>query len=110
MRIGYARVSTQEQDTQAQIAALKESGCERIFQEKASGGRWNRPELHRLLEHLRIPRTAAGCFAPLFRREIGPAQHGLALVETIAHLNCLLRRGEVLRSLNPAGAWEWERR
>ena len=53
MRIGYARVSTQEQDTQAQIAALKESGCERIFQEKASGGRWNRPELHRLLEHLR---------------------------------------------------------
>ena len=66
--------------------------------------------LDRLLEHLRIPRTAAGCFAPLFRREIGPAQHGLALVETIAHLNCLLRRGEVLRSLNPAGAWEWERR
>ena len=45
MRIGYARVSTQEQDTQAQIAALKESGCERIFQEKASGGRWNRPRL-----------------------------------------------------------------
>ncbi|WP_374646238.1 MBL fold metallo-hydrolase [Tabrizicola sp.] len=66
--------------------------------------------LDRLLEHLRIPRTAAECFAPLFRREIGPAQHGLALVETIAHLNCLLRRGEVLRSLNPAGAWEWERR
>ena len=38
MRIGYARVSTQEQDTQAQIAALKESGCERIFQEKAVDG------------------------------------------------------------------------
>lgn len=66
--------------------------------------------LDRLLEHLRIPRTAAECFAPLFRREIGAAQHGLALVETIAHLNCLLRRGEVLRSLNPAGAWEWEQR
>lgn len=66
--------------------------------------------LDRLLEYLRTPRTAAGCFAPLFRREIGPAQHGLALVEAIAHLNCLLRRGEVLRSLNPAGAWEWERR
>ncbi len=66
--------------------------------------------LGRLLEHLRIPRTAAECFPPLFRREIGPAQHGLALVEAIAHLNCLLRRGAVLRSLNPAGAWEWERR
>lgn len=53
MRIGYARVSTQEQDTRAQITALEQSGCEQIFQEKASGGRWDRPELHRLLEQLR---------------------------------------------------------
>lgn len=53
MRIGYARVSTQEQDTQAQITALTEAGCERIFQEKASGGRWDRPELNRLLCQLR---------------------------------------------------------
>ena len=53
MLIGYARVSTQEQDTAAQISALKIAGCELIFQEKASGGRWERPELHRLLEQLR---------------------------------------------------------
>ena len=53
MLIGYARVSTQDQDTDAQISALKSSGCELIFQEKASGGRWDRPELHRLLEQLR---------------------------------------------------------
>lgn len=53
MLIGYARVSTQDQDTAAQIAALKDSGCELIFQEKASGGRWDRPELHRLLGQLR---------------------------------------------------------
>jgi DNA invertase Pin-like site-specific DNA recombinase len=53
MLIGYARVSTQDQDTAAQIAALKSSGCELIFQEKASGGRWDRPELHRLLGQLR---------------------------------------------------------
>lgn len=53
MHIGYARVSTQDQETQAQIGALKEAGCERIFHEKASGGRWDRPELHRLLEQLR---------------------------------------------------------
>lgn len=53
MRIGYARVSTQEQDNQLQITALKENGCELIFQEKASGGRWDRPELHRLLGQLR---------------------------------------------------------
>ncbi len=53
MLIGYARVSTQDQDAAAQISALKTAGCELIFQEKASGGRWDRPELHRLLEQLR---------------------------------------------------------
>jgi DNA invertase Pin-like site-specific DNA recombinase len=53
MLIGYARVSTTEQDTAIQTAALKSAGCERIFREKASGGRWDRPELHRLLDHIR---------------------------------------------------------
>lgn len=53
MKLGYARVSTQDQDNQAQITALEQAGCERIFQEKASGGRWDRPEFQRLLEHLR---------------------------------------------------------
>lgn len=53
MRIGYSRVSTQDQDTQAQIAALNAAGCERIYEEKASGGRWDRPELHQLLGQLR---------------------------------------------------------
>ena len=36
-----------------QIAALKAAGCELIFQEIATGGRWERPELHRLLGQLR---------------------------------------------------------
>src|SRR5271169_5473178 len=53
MQIGYVRVSTDDQDTAAQVAALKAAGCERIFREKASGGRWERPELHRLLDQLR---------------------------------------------------------
>jgi len=53
MYFGYARVSTQDQETAAQIAALEIAGCEQIFQEKASGGRWDRPALHRLLEQLR---------------------------------------------------------
>ena len=65
--------------------------------------------LNRLMDHLTTPQTAATCFIPLFRREIGPAEHGLALVEAIAHLNCLLRRGLVSRSLGPDGAWAWER-
>ena len=53
MKIGYARVSTDDQDTAAQVATLKCAGCERIYKEKASGGRWDRPELHRLLDQLR---------------------------------------------------------
>jgi DNA invertase Pin-like site-specific DNA recombinase len=53
MKIGYARVSTQDQDASAQVEALQAAGCERIYQEQASGGRWNRPELERLLDQLR---------------------------------------------------------
>jgi DNA invertase Pin-like site-specific DNA recombinase len=53
MLIGYARISTSEQDTKAQVAALRSSGCELVFREKASGGRWERPELHKLLGQLR---------------------------------------------------------
>jgi len=35
------------------VKALRQAGCQRIFEEKASGGRWDRPELHKALEHLR---------------------------------------------------------
>ena len=53
MFIGYARVSTEEQETTVQEKALLDAGCEKIFLEKASGGRWDRPELHRLFDQLR---------------------------------------------------------
>src|SRR6266849_2782921 len=53
MLIGYARVSSNDQDTAAQVAAPKAVKCERIYREQASGGRWDRPELQRLLDQLR---------------------------------------------------------
>jgi DNA invertase Pin-like site-specific DNA recombinase len=53
MKIGYARVSTQDQDTKAQIKALKKAGCKKIYSESASGGRWDRPEFQKLLDQLR---------------------------------------------------------
>jgi len=40
-------------ETPTQVAVLKAAGCERIFREMASGGRWDRPELQRLLDQLR---------------------------------------------------------
>ena len=54
MLIGYARVSKgDDQSNKAQARALAEAGCKRVFEEKASGGRWERPELHRMLDQLR---------------------------------------------------------
>jgi len=53
MIFGYARVSTSEQDSTAQVAALKAAGCEKIYDDNGSGGRWDRPQLQRMIEQLR---------------------------------------------------------
>jgi DNA invertase Pin-like site-specific DNA recombinase len=51
--IGYARVSTWDQTTEPQIAALEGAGCVKIFHETASGTKTDRPELAKALEYLR---------------------------------------------------------
>ncbi len=54
MLIGYARISRgEEQNNALQIQALKQAGVGKIFEESASGGRWDRPILHKMLDHLR---------------------------------------------------------
>lgn len=55
MLIGYARVSTDDQHTENQIQQLEKAGCarEHIYKEIASGGRWDRPELHKALGSLK---------------------------------------------------------
>lgn len=52
-RVGYARVSTGDQDPELQLRALDEDGCERVFVEHASGARADRPELAACLAYLR---------------------------------------------------------
>src|SRR5512135_1079387 len=55
MFVGYARASKENgQDTATQVAALRAAGVERLYEEHASGGRWDRPELHRALDQLRM--------------------------------------------------------
>ena len=45
MRVGYARVSTVDQNPELQLEALKQAACEKVFTERASGTRDERPEL-----------------------------------------------------------------
>jgi DNA invertase Pin-like site-specific DNA recombinase len=53
MIIGYARVSTDDQSTANQIPLLKKAGCERIYEETASGAKWEREQLQACMKHLR---------------------------------------------------------
>ena len=53
MKIGYARVSTLEQNLDLQLQALKKAGCRRIFREKLSGASRERPEFLKMLDQLR---------------------------------------------------------
>jgi DNA invertase Pin-like site-specific DNA recombinase len=53
MKLGYARVSTDAQETHLQMDALKRVKCTRIYEEKTSGAQAERPELMRLLDNAR---------------------------------------------------------
>ena len=64
--------------------------------------------LRRLLAHLDSPKSAGECFAPLFKREIGRGTYGLALVESVAHLNHLHQTGRASRTLGDDGAYLWQ--
>lgn len=57
MLVGYARVSTQDQNPDLQLDALKAAGCEKVFVEKASGAQRDRPELNATLDYVRAGDT-----------------------------------------------------
>lgn len=52
MVIGYARVSTEQRETEAQLPELRKAGCKRIYEETMGGGTMDRPELEKCLERL----------------------------------------------------------
>lgn len=83
MLLGYARVSkAEDQDTAAQVGALKAAGCTRIYEERASGGRWDRPELHRLLDHLREGDTVVVWKLDRLTRSLKDLLHILEKIDT----------------------------
>jgi DNA invertase Pin-like site-specific DNA recombinase len=89
--LGYARVSTLEQDPALQLDALARAGCERVFSDKASGALDERPELARVLDQAR-----AGDTLIVWRLDrLGQSLRHL--VETVTELE---RRGVGFRSLN----------
>ena len=61
--------------------------------------------LSRLVDFLKEPQTAVGCFPALYNRKINENEYGLALVEAVAHLNNLYRKKMVTRDMNSDGAY-----
>lgn len=78
--VGYARVSTEEQELTAQLEQLRAAGVEKVFQEKASGVREDRPELGRMLEYVREGDAVVVCKLDRIARS---TKHLLEIVETL---------------------------
>lgn len=76
MKIGYARVSTEDQKPELQIDALERAGCERIFVDKVSGAKFERPELN----HARDISQIWGYDRCMEARPIGKVAQGPNLV------------------------------
>ena len=83
MILGYARVSTDDQNLDLQRDALKSAGCERVYEEKASGGKTDRAELSRLLENVRSGDTVVVWRLDRVGRSL---KHLIAVIE---QLECL---------------------
>ena len=82
MKIGYARVSTEDQRLTLQLEALKQAGCTKVFREKVSGAYRDRPELNRMLDQLR-----EGDIVTVWRldRLARSTRNLLEIVEAISH-------------------------
>ncbi len=65
--------------------------------------------LDRLYAYLDTPKSAAECFEPLFKRKIGPSEYGLALVESVAHVNHLHQTSKASRVLGDDGVYRFQR-
>ena len=93
MKIGYCRVSTEDQNPDLQLTALKRAGCKRIFTDKASGAHAKRPQLTKCLASLH-----AGDVLVVWKLD----RLGRSLRDLIALLDDLKARDVAFRSLTEA--------
>lgn len=93
MKYGYARVSTEDQKADLQVAALQKAGCEHVFTDIASGATSKRPELTRCLESLR-----AGDTLVVWKLD----RLGRSLSHLVAVLSDLQVKGVAFQSLTEA--------
>ncbi|MEW1546029.1 recombinase family protein [Streptomyces tsukubensis] len=91
--IGYARVSTDDQEARLQSDALTEAGCARIFTDKASGKNTDRPELTSALDYLRPGDTLCVWKLDRFAR---------SLIDLVTMVDALRERGVGFRVLTGA--------
>ena len=93
MLIGYARVSTQDQKPELQLDALTAAGCEKVFEEKASGAQRDRPQLQAAIDYMRAGDTLVVWKLDRLARSMKQ------LIETVEGLDA---RGIGFRSLTEA--------
>jgi len=90
-KVGYARVSTAQQSPQLQIDALQSAGCQKIYQEIASGAKSQRPQLEQMLSQLR-----SGDVLVVWKLD----RLGRSLTHLVQLVNQLLEQDVGLQSLN----------
>jgi len=90
-KVGYARVSTAQQSPQLQIDALQSAGCQKIYQEIASGAKAQRPQLEQMLSQLR-----SGDVLVVWKLD----RLGRSLTHLVQLVNQLLEQDVGLQSLN----------
>jgi DNA invertase Pin-like site-specific DNA recombinase len=100
--LGYARISKGDEQTNTlQTKALKASGCRRLYEEAASGGRWDRPELQRMLDQLREGDTVVVWKLDRLSRSLKDVLH---IMERIAEAGAGFRSiTEHIDTTTPAG-------
>ncbi len=91
MKIGYARVSTKDQNLNLQMDDLKKAGCEKIFKEKITGATKERPQLQKMIEQVR-----EGDVVYIWKLD----RLGRSLKDLITLVNEIKEKGAGLKSLN----------